>query len=152
MPSVKHKILLAITLPRLSPHGVVFTTLLQQPDVARMQLGTMRISLKIFQRRRVRGFHVYKSKHSHKWKDFQATLRCINLGFDFGRGKRRGWLFEISQLHDKVTRSVTSLCARPALRESVSGYHPTLPTSGVQTSQNENLAHAIWEGRQCRNM
>jgi len=121
-------------------------------DVARMQPGTMRISLKIFQRRRVRGFQFYKSRHSHKWKDFQATLRCINLCFDFGRGNRRGWLFEISQLHDKVTQSVTSLCSRPALRESVSGYHPTLPTSGVQTSQNENLVYAPWEWLQCRNM
>ena len=121
-------------------------------DVARTQPGTMRISLKIFQRLRVRGFQFYKSRHSHKRKDFQATLRCINLRFDFGRGNRRGWLFEISQLHDKVTRSVTSLCSRPALRESVSGYHPTLPTSGVQTSQNENLVYAPWEWRQCRNM
>jgi len=106
-------------------------------DVARMRPRTMRISLKIFQRRRVRGFQFYKSRYSHKWKDFQATLQCINLCFDFGRGNRRGWLFEISQHHDKVTRSVTSLCSRPALRESVSGYHPTLPTSGVQTSENE---------------
>jgi hypothetical protein len=100
----------------------------------------------------VRGFQFYKSRHSHKWKDFQATLRCINLCFDFERGNRRGWLFEISQLHDKVTRSVTSLCSRPAFRESVSGYHPTLPPSGVQTSQNENLVYAPWKWQQRRNM
>lgn len=73
-------------------------------DVARMQAGKMRISLKLFQRRPGRGFQFYKPKDSHRRKDFQSDIAMHKYVLRFRDRKGEGtggWLFETSQLNDK---------------------------------------------------